>query len=71
MTSSRLTQGFSSGTIRTLSRVLSDVKSFYDDFTSEELEVIVDTSIEIARACGAGLLHDLSGHKKLWKGTGV
>ena len=56
MTSSRLTQGFRSGTIRTLSRILSDVKSFRDDFTEEELQGLVTTAVEIARACGAGYL---------------
>ena len=51
MTSSRLTQGFRSGTIRTLSRILSDVKSFRDDFDPEQLEAMKQTAIELVAVC--------------------
>lgn len=47
MTSPNLTKGFRLATIRTLSRILSDVKSFRDDFDPEQLEAMRQTAMKI------------------------
>ena len=52
MTSPNLTAGSRASTIKSIAYVLSDLKSFHDEFTRTQLEIIRQDAMEIAAICG-------------------
>ena len=51
MTSPNLTAGARASTIKSLAYVLSDLKSFHDEFTKTQLEIIRRDATKIAEIC--------------------